>query len=215
MILIGSVLLCLSYQQVLESFSLTSSDERVISVLAEAFCIFALQSNERHFIDNILGNTSSNFFRWFRKPRRVASKDSSVIIYKLFEDEIIENAKILLEKFNSTKNNLKPKETESKHYWWMPSGHVELEKIGGPEFSAWTSEYIPAYKLQIDADRLNTIDFKGWKNYEQSRWEVLLTHSQMVCHSFTNYLGFRICMVLHSYCADLGILYMLNCPCTI
>ncbi|KAG2687743.1 hypothetical protein I3760_09G064700 [Carya illinoinensis] len=167
-------------REVLESFSLTSSDERVISVLAEAFCIFALQSNERHFIDNILGNTSSNFFRWFRKPRRVASKDSSVIIYKLFEDEIIENAKILLEKFNSTKNNLKPKETESKHYWWMPSGHVELEKIGGPEFSAWTSEYIPAYKLQIDADRLNTIDFKGWKNYEQSRWEVLLTHSQMV-----------------------------------
>lgn len=215
MILIDSVLLCISYQQVLESYRLTTSDERVISVLAEAFCISALQSNERHFLDNIFGNPSRNFFRWFRKARRIASKDSSVIIYKLFEEEIIENVKFLLENFNSTKNNLKPKETESKHYWWMPSGHMELEKIGGPEFSAWTSEYAPAYKLQINADRFNTTDFKGWRNYEQSWWEVLLTHSQMVCHSFIHCLDFRICIVLCSCCADLENLHMLNCPYTI
>ncbi|XP_062162628.1 uncharacterized protein LOC133869603 isoform X2 [Alnus glutinosa] len=167
-------------REVPESFSLTSSDERVISVLAEAVCISALQSTEKHFLDNILGNLSSNFFRWFRKPKRIASKDSSVIIYQLFEDYVVENAKTLLENFNSTKERFKTKKTESNHHWWMPLGYAELEKIGGPEFSAWTSEYVPAYRLQIDTDRLRNIKFKGWKNSAQNRWEVLLTHSQMV-----------------------------------
>ncbi|KAE7995776.1 hypothetical protein FH972_000544 [Carpinus fangiana] len=167
-------------REVPESFSLTSSDERVISVLAEAVCISALQSTEKHFLDNILGNLSSNFFRWFRKPKRIVSKDSSVIIYQLFEDDVVENAKTLLENFNSTKESFKTKKKESNHHWWMPLGYAELEKIGGPDFSAWTSEYVPAYRLQIDTDRLRNIKFKGWKNSAQNRWEVLLTHSQMV-----------------------------------
>ncbi|XP_059439590.1 uncharacterized protein LOC132172155 isoform X2 [Corylus avellana] len=167
-------------REVPESFSLTSSDERVISVLAEAVCLSALQSTEKHFLDNILGNLSSNFFRWFRKPKRIASKDSSVIIYQLFENDVVENAKTLLENFNSTKESFKTKKTESNHHWWLPLGYAELEKIGGPDFSAWTSEYVPAYRLQIDTDRLRNIKFKGWKNSAQNRWEVLLTHSQMV-----------------------------------
>ncbi|KAM3700418.1 hypothetical protein ACB098_05G094400 [Castanea mollissima] len=162
------------------SFSLSSSDERAIAVLAEAICISALQSTERHFLDDILSKPSSNIFRWFRKPTRIASKDSSVIIYKLFEDEIIENAKTLLEDFNSTKEGYKPMKKESKHHWWMLSGQTELEKIGGPQFSAWTREYVPAYRLQIDTDILKNIKFEGWKKSTNNRWEVLLTHSQMV-----------------------------------
>ncbi|XP_065619039.1 uncharacterized protein LOC112020120 isoform X3 [Quercus suber] len=167
-------------EQVPASFSLSSSDERAIAVLAEAICISALQSTERHFLDNILSKPSSNIFRWFRKPTRIASKDSSVIIYELFEDEIIENAKTLLEDFNSTKEGYKPQKTESKHHWWMLSGQTELEKIGGPQFSAWTMEYVPAYRLQIDTDILKNIKFEGWKKSTNNRWEVLLTHSQMV-----------------------------------
>ncbi|XP_075664003.1 uncharacterized protein LOC142633648 isoform X3 [Castanea sativa] len=166
--------------QVPASFSLSSSDERAIAVLAEAICISALQSTERHFLDDILSKPSSNIFHWFRKPTRIASKDSSVIIYKLFEDEIIENAKTLLEDFNSTKEGYKPMKTESKHHWWMLSGQTELEKIGGPQFSAWTREYVPAYRLQIDTDILKNIKFEGWKKSTNNRWEVLLTHSQMV-----------------------------------
>lgn len=162
------------------SFSLSSSDERAISVLAEAICVSVLQTTERHFLDNILGKPSRNIFRWFRKPTRIASKDSSVIIYKLFDDEIVENAKALLESFNSTKEGFKLKETESKHHWWMLSGQAELEKIGGPQFSAWTREYVPAYRLQIDTDILKDIKFEGWKESAKNRWEVLLTHSQMV-----------------------------------
>ena len=186
MVLIGSVLLCLSYQQVPASFSLSSSDEGVISALAEVISIAALQSTERHFIDNLRGQTSNNFFKWFHKPKSVASKDSAVIMYELFEDEIVENAKCLLEKFNLIKANYKRIETQTKYCWWTSSAISKLEKIGGPGFSTWTSEYIPAYRLQIDPDKLRSVKFEGWKRLAENRWEVLLTHSQMVRSLFSD-----------------------------
>lgn len=65
-------------------------------------------------------------------------------------------------------------------YWWMPSELTELEKIGGAEFSAWASEYVPSYRLQIDAHQFTGLKFGGWRNSVENRWEVLLTHSQMV-----------------------------------
>ncbi|XP_015874090.1 uncharacterized protein LOC107411090 isoform X1 [Ziziphus jujuba] len=167
-------------EQVTASFTLSSSDERVFSALAEAVCISALQSTERNFLHNYLGKASSGLFNWFQKTRRIASSDSSVIIYDIFEDRIIENAKILLEDFNLTKEHFVPQRNKPKFYSWTPSAHSKLEKIGGPDFSAWTSEYIPAYRLQIDADRLRNVKFEGWRKSAQNRWEVLLTHSQMV-----------------------------------
>ncbi|KAJ0017209.1 hypothetical protein Pint_10491 [Pistacia integerrima] len=131
------------------SFTLSSSDEWVISILAEVVCISALQSTERHFLNNSL-------------------------------DEIIENAKSLLETFNSTKENVNPVKVRPKHNWWSSSAYSKLEKIGGPDFCAWTSEYVPAYKLQIDASRFKDVKFDGWRNCAENRWEILLTHSQMV-----------------------------------
>lgn len=184
MILMGSVLLCISYQQVSASFTLSSSDERVISVLAEAVCISALQITERSFLDNYLGKSSSSLFGWLQKPRRIVSKDSSVIITKLFEDEIVENAKSLLEEFNSTKAHFRPSRNRSNYHWWTPTAHSKLEKIGGPQFSAWTSEYIPAYMIQIDANQLKDVKLEGWRKSSDNMWEVLFTHSQMVLHSF-------------------------------
>ncbi|PON77936.1 deneddylase [Parasponia andersonii] len=167
-------------REVSASFTLRSSDEKVISVLAEAVCISALQSTERNFVDSYLGRSSSNLFHWLQKPRRIVSKDSSVIITKLFEDEIVENAKSLLESNNSIRAHFKPVKNNLKYSCWTPSGHSKLEKIGGPQFSAWTSEYIPAYKIQIDADRPKDVKFEGWRKSLENRWEVCLTHSQMV-----------------------------------
>lgn len=184
MILMGSVLLCISYQQVSASFTLCSSDERIISVLAEAVCISALQSTERSFLDNYLGRSSSSLFRWLQMPRRIVSNDSSVIITKLFEDEIVENARSLLEEFNSTKAHFRPLRNKLKYSWWMPSAHSKLEKIGGPQFSAWTREYVPAYRIQIDANRVKDIKFEGGRKSLDNKWEILLTHSQMVLRPF-------------------------------
>ncbi|KAJ4703564.1 Deneddylase ORF24 [Melia azedarach] len=167
-------------REVPASFILRSSDEWLISMLSEVVCMSALQTTERHFLDNLLGETSSKFFLWFQRLKKIVSKDSSVIVYKLFEDEIVRNAKSLLETFNSMKDSVKPVKTIPKHLWWTPSAHSKLEKIGGPEFSAWTSEYVPAYRLEIDASRLEGVKFEGWRKSAENRWEILLTHSQMV-----------------------------------
>ncbi|XP_050367287.1 uncharacterized protein LOC126785704 [Argentina anserina] len=165
-------------REVPASVTLSSSDERILSVLAEVVCISALQNTEKQFLEDYTGNTPSNFLHWFQKSKQTVSKDSSVIIYKLFEDEIVENAKSLLEHFNSTKNSFKSVKAKSK--WWTPSALSKLEKIGGPGFSSWTSEYVPAYKLQIDANRYKYVKFEGWRKCGENSWEVLLTHSQMV-----------------------------------
>lgn len=150
-------------------------------MLAEAVCISSLQDTQRQFIDNLQGG---NLFRWFRRPERIVSKDSSVIIYKLFEDEIVENARNLLDKYNLMKNSLMPVKPKPKNRWWTSSCYEKLEKIGGSDFSAWTSEYLPAYRLEIDSKGTGDAKFEGWKKTAENRWEVLLTHSQMVLHPF-------------------------------
>ncbi|KAI5590926.1 hypothetical protein BDE02_04G043600 [Populus trichocarpa] len=167
-------------REVPASFFLGSSDEQVISLLAEAVCIAALQNTERLFLDDFMGKGPGGFFSWLRKPQRIVSRDSSVVIYKLFEDEIVENAKSLLENFNSSKERFQGIKVKRKYKWWTPLAYSKLEKIGGPEFSAWTSEHVPAYRLQVDADKVKDAKFEGWRESSGNRWEVLLTHSQMV-----------------------------------
>lgn len=160
------------------SFTLSSSEERAISVLAETVCTCALQNTEGKFVNGTSSGTSTRFFDWFWKSTVVASKDSSVIIYKLFDNEVAD-AKSLLQKFNSNKESWKRRNLKSMNYWWMPSELTKLEKIGGAEFSAWASEYVPSYRLQIDAQQFNGLKFGGWRESAENRWEVLLTHSQM------------------------------------
>lgn len=168
-------------REVPASFSFSSSDERAISMLAEVISVSALESTKKDFFDNSLGRSSYNIFRLFQKPEKISSRDSSVILYKVLEDEVIESAKSLFEKFKSMKAGYKPKETTLKFNWWPWSVFSKLEKIGGREFSAWVSEYVPAYRLQIDSEKLRDLKFEGWKESAKNRWEVLLTHSQMVC----------------------------------
>ncbi|KAL1828213.1 uncharacterized protein LOC108206085 isoform X2 [Daucus carota subsp. sativus] len=167
-------------REVPASFTLSSSDELSISVLAEVVCLAVLDSTERHFCDKSLGRGYASFFNLFRKTERISSKDRSVSIQVLVEDELVRNAKILLEKFNFEKTNNKLMGVNPNYNWWMLSAFSELTKIGGPEFSTWVSQYVPAYKLQIDHNKLKNIKFDGWKNTSDNWWEVLLTHSQMV-----------------------------------
>ncbi|BBH00934.1 hypothetical protein Prudu_011053 [Prunus dulcis] len=159
-------------REVPPSFTLSSSDERIMSVLAEVVCISALENTERQFLEDFMGKTKSNLVRWFRKPKRTVSKDSSVVIYKLFEDEIVENAKSLLKNFNLTKGSFKPVKTKSKYYRWTPTALSKLEKIGGPEFSSWTSEHVPAYRLKIDANQHKDVKFEGWRKSAENWCEV-------------------------------------------
>ncbi|GMJ14702.1 ANGULATA 10 [Hibiscus trionum] len=167
-------------REVSASFILRSSEERVISVLGEVVCISALQSTERHFLEHLLGKTPSDFFGWFRKSKKIVSKDSSVVLYNMFEDEVVQNAKSLRDSFHSSKESFKAMDLRRKNYWWSQPLQSKLEKIGGHEFSAWTSEFVPAYRLEIDANALNDVKFEGWRESDENKWQVLLTHSQMV-----------------------------------
>lgn len=179
MVLIDSVLLCLCHRQVTASFVLSSSDEKVISGLAEALCNLALESTQKEFFHGSAGKASGSLFDWFPKAKKSSSKDSSVIIHR-FEDEIVENAKSLVEKFNLVRKKYKMTNKKATKSAWTSLMQSKLEKIGGSEFSLWTMEYVPAYRLQIDADRLASLKFEGWKRAEGNNWEVFLTHSQMV-----------------------------------
>lgn len=203
--------LCILYKQVPASFTLSSSSEEVISLIAEVVCISALQSTERHFLDNSLGRTSSNFFQWFKKHRRIVSKDSSIFIYQLFEDEIIGNGKSLLENFNSLKGTFWPK-VKPKSHWWKPSAYFQLESIGGSEFASWLIEYIPAYRLEIDTNRLKNVKFEGWRKSAENLWEVLLTHSQMVFCSLPFFIGAFSFIVVTCF-LHMKNPFIINCPC--
>lgn len=167
-------------EQVPPLFTLSSSDDYVISMLTEVICCIALESTQRKFLGNSWSILPSTFFHWLQKTNRVASSDSAVVIHKLFEDEIIANAQSLLETFNSGKANYKPLVATTKNSWWSLSANSKLEKIGGPEFITWVNEYVPAYRLQVDSNRFPELKFEGWRQIEKNKWEVLLTHTQMV-----------------------------------
>ncbi|KAI9120973.1 hypothetical protein K1719_008006 [Acacia pycnantha] len=166
-------------REVPASFTLSLSDDYLVSMLAEVVCISFLQDTKRQFADNAWGN-SNTLFGWFQKSERIVSKDSSVVIYKLLEDEIVENARSMLDNYNLMKNSFRLVKTKPRHHWWNPSCNAKLEEVGGSDFSAWTSEYVPAYRLEIDAKGMGNAKFEGWKKCADNRWEVHLTHSQMI-----------------------------------
>ncbi|CAO2842909.1 unnamed protein product [Amaranthus hypochondriacus] len=166
-------------REVTSSFALSSSDENVISGLAEAVCILALESTHKDFFQGSAWKASGGLFNWFSKSKKIASKDFSVIIHR-FEDEIVENAKTLFDKFSMVRAKYKMTIEKPSKSTWTSSMLSKMEKIGGSEFSMWISEYVPAYRLQIDADRLTGLKFDGWKRSTGNFWEVFLTHSQMV-----------------------------------
>ncbi|CAM8893688.1 hypothetical protein QQ045_025559 [Rhodiola kirilowii] len=167
-------------EQIQTAFTLSCSDEQIISALAEVICKFALENTKKSFVESTMGKSLNSFLPWFWKSERIVSRDNTVVLFKLNDYAISQNAKKLLETFNMAKGEYTPVGRKVNVFWAKSSLHAELEKIGGPEFSSWVSEYIPAYKLQIDTDGLNDVNLDSWKRLKGNTWEVVLTHSQMI-----------------------------------
>ncbi|XP_020099844.1 uncharacterized protein LOC109718190 [Ananas comosus] len=167
-------------REVITDFVLSSSDERVLSALAEAVCSCAVASNEKNYLGSAGGLFSNNTFGWLQKPQRNCSLDSSVCVYRIPEGEVVKSAMKQLERFNLVKGDSSCRERILKHRWWPPPYYKRLEKMGGSGFVAWTNEFIPAYRLQIDANVYKEMKLEGWQELTQNRWEALLTHSQMM-----------------------------------
>nr|XP_010904888.1 uncharacterized protein LOC105032205 isoform X3 [Elaeis guineensis] len=160
--------------------TVSSSDERFLSSLAEAICSCVLQDTERNYHGHASDLRSNNLFDWLQKPRHNCSVDSSICIYRISECEIVGNARKHVDKFNPVKEKSLDRERKMKHRWWAPPSYSRLVKYGGPGFSDWTSEFIPAYRLQIDSHTFKDTKLEGWQKLAENRWEVLLTHFQMV-----------------------------------
>ncbi|KAK9089054.1 hypothetical protein Scep_028136 [Stephania cephalantha] len=162
-------------------FGLNTSDGHVLSMLAEAVCMLALESTKRDIHESSHKTAANSINHWFQKPRpkQSASRDFSVSICEVPEDEIVTNAKKLLHIFN-IKGTQGLRGIKNQYQWWKASTYIQLEKIGGSEFITWANEYVPAYRLEIDTDKFKGLKLQGWTNSAENRWEVLLTHSQMV-----------------------------------
>ncbi|CAM0146259.1 unnamed protein product [Urochloa decumbens] len=151
-------------------FSVISSDEKLLASLAEAIFSSVVEDSRK----NHLGGTGS----LFQMQQLHCSIDSSVCVHKISEAEILRNAKRCLESFNLLKSpqNL----CKTKNGWWPAPNYESLVKIGGPEFGLWAIEYIPTYKLQINAKAFENTNLEGRHDLKSNKWEVPLTHSQLV-----------------------------------
>ncbi|XP_010904887.1 uncharacterized protein [Elaeis guineensis] len=138
------------------------------------------EDTERNYHGHASDLRSNNLFDWLQKPRHNCSVDSSICIYRISECEIVGNARKHVDKFNPVKEKSLDRERKMKHRWWAPPSYSRLVKYGGPGFSDWTSEFIPAYRLQIDSHTFKDTKLEGWQKLAENRWEVLLTHFQMV-----------------------------------
>ncbi|KAL4204709.1 hypothetical protein AMTRI_Chr01g111230 [Amborella trichopoda] len=160
--------------------TLSSSDIKVLPVLAEVVCSRALESIKDDFLGNSMGASPKNFLHRFQKPRVIASSDSAIFIEELPQKLVVSNAKNLVENIRSSNGGQEMMENSSNNSWWLSSRPPRLKTIDGSELESWIGEYIPTHRLLIDADKFTNLKYQGWKNREDNRWEVHLSHSQMV-----------------------------------
>lgn len=132
-----------------------------------------------HFHSNSFSRGLTNFFPWFHKPKKIVSKDFSFVLSMLPENEIVANTNSFLEKFSQERERFRSMVGKSKNNWWTSSSFSQLEKIAGAEIIPWIREYIPVYRLQIDAHKLENVKFEGGNLLAENYWEILLTHTQM------------------------------------
>ncbi|KAJ8480107.1 hypothetical protein OPV22_023834 [Ensete ventricosum] len=161
-------------------FTVSSSDVKFLSALAEAVCSCALEGTERRHFGKSDGSSLSYMFSWLQKPQGNCSVDSSICVYKIAECEIVRNAMSQVDKFNLSNGSAPYSQRKMQNPWWMAPNYIRLEKAGGPELSSWTNEFVPAYRLQINTNTFKDAKLEGGHKMTDNRWEVLLTHYQMV-----------------------------------
>ncbi|KAG1363395.1 hypothetical protein COCNU_11G002220 [Cocos nucifera] len=147
----------------------SSSDERFLSSLAEAICSCVLEDTERNYHGHVGDLPSNNIFDWLQMPRHNCSVDSSICICRISEGEIVGNARKHVDKFNMVKEKSLDRRRKMKHHWWAPPSYSRLVKYGGPGFSDWTSEFIPAYRLQINSHTFKDTKMEGRQKLAENR----------------------------------------------
>ncbi|KAI0488948.1 hypothetical protein KFK09_028787 [Dendrobium nobile] len=156
-----------------------SSNEKFISSLAEVVSCFALKSVRSNYVRDAGGLHSKYTFHWFQKPPK-NSIDSPISICRISESEVAKEARNQVEMYKLMKGKFVNRSKKLKYTWWLPPDYSSLDSIGGPGFGSWTCEFIPAYRLQIDTNSFEDVRLEGCHNLADNKWEVLLTHYQMI-----------------------------------
>ncbi|VAI52965.1 unnamed protein product [Triticum turgidum subsp. durum] len=151
-------------------FSISSSDGKLLSSLAEAIFSCVIEDTEKSY----LGGTGG----LFQTQKLNCSSDSTVCIHRISEAEVASNARRCLESFNLTKSSHQV--GTSKNAWWPAPKYGRLAEIGGPDFVLWAHEFVPSYKLQINANAFENTKLEGCHELVNNRWEVPISHFQLV-----------------------------------
>lgn len=157
-------------QKVPVDFSISSSDGKLLSALTEAIFSCVVEDVEKNF----LGRTGS----LFQMRKLNCSYDSTVCIHRISEAEIANNARRCLESFNLVKSSHEV--GIAKKAWWPAPKYERLADIGGPDFILWAHEFVPSYKLQINAKAFEDTKLAGWHELANNRQEILISHIQLV-----------------------------------
>ncbi|KAJ3708924.1 hypothetical protein LUZ61_012629 [Rhynchospora tenuis] len=142
-------------------FTVSSSDEKFLSSLSEAVCTF--------MIENIRGMDNKN------SRLKSSSHDFSISIHTIEEEDIMNYVMNQSEILNSVVEG-KP----SKSFLWEPPCYRMLERISSRELVDRMHNFFPAYRLQVMFDAFQELKLEGWHEVAENRWEVLLTHFQMM-----------------------------------
>lgn len=160
---------------------LTSSDERVLTGLAEAVCCYAAACMKDDFHQKMLGRSSNNLLQNFQNEKWMVSSDSHVRIRSLSEAEIAAHLKSFLERSGVNKERENYKGMRTSHNWWpRPSCSSSILNTYSVESDFWISEYVPLHKLQVDFGRFENMKIQGWQKCSNHVCEILLSHRQLV-----------------------------------
>ncbi|GLJ37905.1 hypothetical protein SUGI_0771160 [Cryptomeria japonica] len=160
--------------------SLKSSDEKVLTGLAEAVCLYAAACLEDDFKIKMLGKSSRNLFHSFQKPKWMASSDSCVRIRPLSKSEIAAHTRTQLKQTITNPENTTDLRTTGHNWWPWPSHLSSTPNNFKSGSNVWSNEYIPVHKLQIDVGKFKDVKFQGGQKCAGHVWEIILSHLQLV-----------------------------------
>lgn len=153
--------------QVKADFTVSSSDEKFLSSLSEAVCSFVIENIRIHNKNSRVNNSSLDFSI---SIHTVAEAD--MVNYVMNEPEILNS----VAKGKSLRSCL-----------WEPPSYRMLEKFCSRELVERMNWFLPAYRLRVTLNAFKELKLDGWHEVAENRWEVLLTHFQMVHMLFLHF----------------------------
>lgn len=164
--------------QMKANFTVSSSDEMFLSHLSEAVCTIVMENTRSTYNKNSKVKNSSHDISI--SIHNVAEKD--LVNYVMNQPEI---------------RTLVVKGESLRSFLWESPSYKMLERICSRELVDRMHWFLPAYRLQVIFNAFKELKLEGWHEVAENRWEVLLTHFQMVHLLFLSLANLLDMLVLY------------------